>query len=609
MDIEVNPDLSVFVDVVVPPLPVPVVDVAPVAAPAVDVVLGVGVAGPAGPVGPPGAPGAPGVAGPQGPPGAGGVAGMVTGQIPIAAAASSIGSSANLSGDVSSTPTTLVTTLSATGVTAGTYQGITFDAKGRATAAADQGYAASAAMNTADNLRVLKAGDTMTGNLTVSMPAGAAVNPASFTTPGMANNQQNYVGIGSAVSANNGFAIVYNHNAAAASRYMAIQAFEAVPGTQFFLNANGNVGIGTASAADKLAVVGTITQTTGNLPVAFTHDNGGTLIEPFSYARSVVRLSTNLNAVDGVDNDQFGLMVQANITGNTGSTLDYEKFAGLFWAKTADPSGATLRDAGGIDARGEAAAGNMTARVWGGVFLNTFNAGSDGHGSGVEVDVINNATADQAAAFTTTSKNAILVSVSGSQNTSTGVALQAAGSARIHHGFYSPSNAIGVGTHDRFIDLDSGTAGTGHLFDVKGNGDVNTATRYTVAGTQIATTNLGDTTPPTTWTPSDASGAGLVFTINLAQYVKIGKLVVAQFNLTFPTTANGNNVAIGGLPATALPGFLQTTVPLFNGSIGSPLLGYIGGNIINVLTTAGAAVTNATLSTRQIFGTCVFISQ
>jgi hypothetical protein len=71
----------------------------------------VGPAGPIGPAGPTGNTGA------QGPPGTGSVAGMTIGQIPIAASATGIAASANLSGDVVSTPTTLATTIQPNAVT------------------------------------------------------------------------------------------------------------------------------------------------------------------------------------------------------------------------------------------------------------------------------------------------------------------------------------------------------------------------------------------------------------------------------------------------------------------------------------------------------------
>ena len=51
-----------------------------------------------------------------------------------------------------------------------------------------------------------------------------------------------------------------------------------------------------------------------------------------------------------------------------------------------------------------------------------------------------------------------------------------------------------------------------------------------------------------TWTPTDASGAGLTFTVATAVYTKIGRTVNIQCQMTFPSTANTSNIAIGGLP-------------------------------------------------------------
>jgi hypothetical protein len=120
----VEPDVPLVVDVVVPPS----------AAVSVEISGGVGPQGPQGVVGPQGPPGPAGV---QGPPGTGSVAGMVAGQIPIAAGATAIGSSANLSGDVTSAPATLVTTLATVNSNIGTFARatVTVDGKGRVTAA------------------------------------------------------------------------------------------------------------------------------------------------------------------------------------------------------------------------------------------------------------------------------------------------------------------------------------------------------------------------------------------------------------------------------------------------------------------------------------------
>jgi hypothetical protein len=56
-----------------------------------------------------------------------------------------------------------------------------------------------------------------------------------------------------------------------------------------------------------------------------------------------------------------------------------------------------------------------------------------------------------------------------------------------------------------------------------------------------------------TWTPNDASGAGLSLTVSIATYVKIGKIVILSYNLSYPSTANGSSAILGGLPFTVSP--------------------------------------------------------
>lgn len=57
-------------------------------------------------------------------------------------------------------------------------------------------------------------------------------------------------------------------------------------------------------------------------------------------------------------------------------------------------------------------------------------------------------------------------------------------------------------------------------------------------------------TPTTTWTPSDQSGATLAFTSVSAAYTRIGNMVFVYGRLTFPVTASGAQISIGGLPFT-----------------------------------------------------------
>lgn len=53
-----------------------------------------------------------------------------------------------------------------------------------------------------------------------------------------------------------------------------------------------------------------------------------------------------------------------------------------------------------------------------------------------------------------------------------------------------------------------------------------------------------------TWTPADASGAGLVITSDSCLYTRVGRMVIATFSITYPSTASGATATIGGLPFT-----------------------------------------------------------
>lgn len=69
--------------------------------------------------------------------------------------------------DTASGTNKLVLTLADSGVTAGTYQGLTVDAKGRVTAAEDKGYAVKANVDTELAKKLDKEGGSVTGNLTI----------------------------------------------------------------------------------------------------------------------------------------------------------------------------------------------------------------------------------------------------------------------------------------------------------------------------------------------------------------------------------------------------------------------------------------------------------
>ncbi len=82
-------------------------------------------------------------------------------------------------------------------------------------------------------------------------------------------------------------------------------------------------------------------------------------------------------------------------------------------------------------------------------------------------------------------------------------------------------------------------------------------TSGTLAAARIAplsTASLSDYTPPTPWTPTDASSPGGLITFTDATYVRVGKLCTVSAHIAWASNSNGNAAQIGGLPCTAASG-------------------------------------------------------
>lgn len=112
-----------------------------------------------------------------------------------------------------------------------------------------------------------------------------------------------------------------------------------------------------------------------------------------------------------------------------------------------------------------------------------------------------------------------------------------------------------------------------------------------------------------TWTPSDTSGAGLSLTVASATYIKIGRLVVAMFSLTYPATASGAQMKIGGLPfASENSGTNSWPVALSVHQFAAALTGLVDGNSTNMRFAdgAGVVITNAAYSGKQIRGAAIY---
>jgi hypothetical protein len=107
-----------------------------------------------------------------------------------------------------------------------------------------------------------------------------------------------------------------------------------------------------------------------------------------------------------------------------------------------------------------------------------------------------------------------------------------------------------------------------------------------------------------TWTPSDQSGAGLTLTNAEGKYTKIGRQVTAWGWVLYPSTANGTNNQIGGLPfsiANSNPNRGGGMIGFKTDATVVTLRGENSGTFFQFKDSTGGNITNATLSTDQFF--------
>jgi len=107
------------------------------------------------------------------------------------------------------------------------------------------------------------------------------------------------------------------------------------------------------------------------------------------------------------------------------------------------------------------------------------------------------------------------------------------------------------------------------------------------------------------WTPVDASGAGLVLNIQAAMYAKLGRVMNVWVRIVMPSTANGGQCTIGGLP------FPATTASALYTTYGPPLVYHIGAAQASLLLFDGAtaaAKTNAQMSGATILAAGIYLT-
>lgn len=129
------------------------------------------------------------------------------------------------------------------------------------------------------------------------------------------------------------------------------------------------------------------------------------------------------------------------------------------------------------------------------------------------------------------------------------------------------------------------------------------------AATQSASSdaNTLDDYEEGTWTPADGSGASLSLTLGTCQFVKIGQLVIAHYDITYPSTANGSASLISGLPFTC-----QTVTGWGGGLSQTNVATTITARVNSAATTftfydmSGTNIVNSTLSTRIVRGVLMY---
>lgn len=108
-----------------------------------------------------------------------------------------------------------------------------------------------------------------------------------------------------------------------------------------------------------------------------------------------------------------------------------------------------------------------------------------------------------------------------------------------------------------------------------------------------------------TWTPADASGAGLALTIDRAVWARAGHVVTLTANVVWPGQANGAGAKLSGLPFANTEQFAGAIGYTTFGSADLRLLLDVANNL-TFYNSSGAAITNAQLSAKAVLFTVTY---
>ena len=127
--------------------------------------------------------------------------------------------------------------------------------------------------------------------------------------------------------------------------------------------------------------------------------------------------------------------------------------------------------------------------------------------------------------------------------------------------------------------------------------------------TQVASTdpNTLDDYEEGTWTPSDLSGAGLTFSTATGHYTKVGRLVTASFDVTYPVTASVNNARVS-LPFTSVAGDGNSGAYITLTNVGTPFTCITVGAALQFYDSGLTPKTNANFSLKIIRGVATYFT-
>jgi hypothetical protein len=155
---------------------------------------------------------------------------------------------------------------------------------------------------------------------------------------------------------------------------------------------------------------------------------------------------------------------------------------------------------------------------------------------------------------------------------------------------YSSDGTMGSPTDVLAVKWGGGIAVTGLV-------DISAATsgqiKFPATANPSSNANTLDDYEEGTWTATDASGAGLG-NLGSGYYTKIGNYVFLAVYCTWPTTSNGADNLIGGVPFAAVNTYYQGAVQSSGG--GSPIISRMSGSTIRIYAAGNTQPSNAALS-------------